>query len=130
VGRVLVVDDEPLIGHALALLLSSAHHVDVVTSAKDALECLLWGERDAIILCVVTMPGMSGIDFHDEVARTLPEQARRIVFVTGGVANDAHFARIEASQRTVLQKPVDADQLRAVVDDHVAKPTPSRTAAE
>jgi CheY-like chemotaxis protein len=66
------------------------------------------------------MPEMSGIDFHDEVARSLPAQARRIVFVTGGVANRAHLARIETSQRMVLAKPVDVDQLRAVVDGHIA----------
>jgi CheY-like chemotaxis protein len=128
-GRILVVDDEPRLGHVLSLLLSSAHHVDVVTSAKGALVRLLSGDRYDIVLCDVMMPEMSGIDFHDEVARMLPAQARRIVFVTGGVTNGAHLARIEASQRTVLTKPVDVEQLRTVVERHVATAAPSPTAA-
>ncbi len=129
VGRVLVIDDEPLLGDAVSLLLSEWHHVDAVTSAKDALGRLLGGARYDIILCDVMMPEMLGIDFHDEVARTLPAQARRIVFVTGGVANGALLARIEASQRMLLEKPVDIRRLRTVVDAHVAS-APTEAAAE
>jgi CheY-like chemotaxis protein len=130
VGRILIVDDEPLIGRVLSLLLSEAHEVDVETSAKDALGHLLEGERYDVILCDVTMPGVSGVDFHDEVARTIPEQASRIVFVTGGVTNDLLIDRIETSQRTVLDKPVDVDRLRAVVEAHVAAGPPPRAAVK
>jgi two-component SAPR family response regulator len=67
------------------------------------------------------MPDLSGIDFHDEVARVLPEQAERIVFVTGGIPHHATRARVDASERMVIDKPVEPDRLRAVVDEHVER---------
>lgn len=130
VGRVLIVDDEPLLGRALSLVLSDVHHVDVVTSAKDAIVRLLSGEYYDVILSDIAMPGMNGVDFYDQVARTHPHQARRIVFVTGGVVNDAVRARVEATQRRVLEKPIGADRLRAIVAALVAGAPSPRAAAE
>jgi CheY-like chemotaxis protein len=129
-GRVLVVDDEPLMGRALSIVLSDAHRVDVVTSAKDALGRLLWGERYDVILSDITMPEMNGVEFHDAVARVSPAQARRIVFVTGGVLDGALHARIEASGRTVLEKPVEVDRLLSLVDAHVGGGPPLTAAGE
>lgn len=128
IGRILVVDDEPLLGRALSVLLSDAHRVDVTTSAKDALGRLLWGERYDIILCDVSMPEMSGIEFYEEVRRMLPWQARRVVFLTGGVPSGPLRVRVDASGRTVLEKPIDADRLRAVVDAHVDLGPPAASA--
>jgi CheY-like chemotaxis protein len=130
VGRVLIVDDEPLLGRALSFVLSDAHCVDVVTSAKEALGRLRSGERYDVILSDIAMPDMNGIDFHEEVARTLPAQARRVVFVTGGVMNAAVRARVEASGRTVLEKPFGVDRLRAIVEALVAEAPSARAAAE
>lgn len=126
VGRVLVVDDEPLIGRAVSLLLSKAHQVDVATRARDALERLLSGDRYDVILCDISMPEMSGIDFQDEVARVLPEQAERIVFVTGGIPDAATRMRVDASARMVLEKPVAPDHLRALVAEHVERGRPAQ----
>jgi|GEM_PF-2275227 len=119
VGRILVVDDEPLLGRALSALLSDAHRVDVTTSAKDALGRLLWGERYDIILCDISMPEMSGVELYEEVRRMLPWQARRVVFLTGGIPSGPIRVRVDASGRMVLDKPIDVDQLRAVVEAHV-----------
>jgi CheY-like chemotaxis protein len=118
-GRILVVDDEALLGRAISVLLSDAHRVDVTTSAKDALGRLLWGERYDIILCDITMPEMSGVDFYDEVHRMLPWQARRVVFMTGGIPSGPLRVRVAASGRMVLDKPIDSVQLRGVVDAHI-----------
>lgn len=109
---------------ALSTLLSKAHRVDVATRARDAIARLLSGHCYDVILCDVMMPEMSGIDFHDEVARAMPEQAERIVFVTGGVPHPEVRARVDASSRMVLEKPVPADRLSAVVDAHVARGLP------
>jgi len=116
--RVLVVDDEPLMGNALAMVLSRDHAVDVVTSAA-ALERLQKEPYD-VIVSDITMPGMNGMDFHDVVARRCPAQARRIVFLTGGVPDPVLRARIASSGRSVLDKPIDVDQLLEAVETHAA----------
>src|SRR5262249_31119297 len=63
-GRVLVVDDEPLIGSGLRMAL--AEH-DVVTTTNPA-EALAWihdGRRFDVILCDLMMPVMSGMDLYE-----------------------------------------------------------------
>lgn len=119
VGRILVVDDEPLLGRALSVLLSDAHRVDVTTSAKDALGRLLWGERYDIILCDISMPEMSGVEFYEELQRMLPWQARRVVFMTGGIPNGPTRATVDETGRRVLDKPIDSRELRGVVEAHI-----------
>jgi CheY-like chemotaxis protein len=67
-ARVLVVDDEPAIGRALARLLErDLHHVVVVGRGEDALHLLL-SERFDVILCDVTMPEMTGIELYERLA--------------------------------------------------------------
>lgn len=127
-GRVLVVDDEPRSAWVLAKLLADDHRVDVASSAKDALGRLLWGERYDVILCNVSMPEMGGLDFHEEVARRLPAQARRIVFLTGGTTDPATRARLDAVGCVVLEKPIDMVCLRRLVDGHI-RSTPPPSAA-
>jgi CheY-like chemotaxis protein len=111
-------------------MLSEAHRVYVVTSAKDALGRLLSGERYDVILSDIAMPDMNGVDLHEEVARTLPTEACRIVFLTGGVVNAALRARMEATERPVLEKPVGVDRLRAIVEAFVTGAASARAAGQ
>ncbi len=118
-ARILVVDDEPLVTQALARLLSMKHHVDAAGGGREALSRLLSGERYDVILCDISMPDITGLDVYDEVARQLPEQAARIVFVTGGITSASHRARLDAISALVLEKPVDVDCILSVVDDFI-----------
>lgn len=118
-GRVLVVDDEPLVTQALARLLSPRHRVETADGGTHALARILSGARYDVILCDMSMPDMTGIDLYDEVARQAPEQAERIVFVTGGITSHAQRLRVDAISALVLEKPVDVERILAVVDDFV-----------
>ncbi len=129
-ARVLVLDDEPLILDVMRRLLSRTHRVDATTSAKQALGRLLAGERYDIIFCDVRMPEMNGLDFFDEVARQIPAQARRIVFVTGGITNPALRTRLTTIGAPVLDKPVDYRVLAQLADDYLEPEGTSATAGE
>lgn len=118
-ARILIVDDEPLLTQALARLLSMKHHVDTAGGGKEALSRLLSGDRYDVILCDISMPDITGLDLYDEVASKLPEQAARIVFVTGGVTSISQRARLDAISAIVLEKPVDVDCILSVVDDFI-----------
>lgn len=129
-GRVLVVAGDPGTARNLASALSGEHHVDVTTSAKDALGRILWGDRFDVIVCDATMQEMSGTEFHERVARKFEAQARRIVFVAGLIPDGAARRRLHATGCVVLQKPVDAASLHRAVGDHLRStpPPPAATA--
>jgi CheY-like chemotaxis protein len=112
---VLVVDDEWSLGAALRKILSDENEVVVVTQAASALARMEAGERFDVVLCDLMMPVMDGIEFHRRLSSILPEEARRIVFVTGGAitARVEFFFRRESN--LLLEKPLDVDGLRALI---------------
>jgi PAS domain S-box-containing protein len=103
--RVLVVDDEPALRSALALFLRSlGHHVDVAGSGADALAAAGSARYDAILLDM-RMPDMPGDAVYDELARRDPDQAARVVFVSGDVHSDAVRSLLARTGRTCISKP-------------------------
>jgi two-component system cell cycle sensor histidine kinase/response regulator CckA len=114
-GRVLVVDDDPLVGASLRRVLSREHDVTVVTNGKEALEVLLAGSTFDVILCDLMMPHMTGMDLHAELTHKMPEVTDRMVFITGGAFTAAarEFLDTVANQR--LEKPFAPQNLRGVV---------------
>lgn len=112
--RVLVVDDEPMLGRAIRRGLRE-HDVIVVTSGSDALELLQRGERFDAVLCDLMMPSMPGFDLHDQVLLLAPEQAERMVFMTGGATTTRAREFVASRPGIVLQKPVSMDIVRETV---------------
>ncbi len=113
-GRVLVVDDEPMIGATLTRVLST-HEVIATRSAREALARIGAGERFDVILCDLMMPDMSGMDLHAELARSAPEAAGRMVFLTGGIFTSAARAFADRTSNPMVEKPFDAGALRSLV---------------
>jgi PAS domain S-box-containing protein len=114
-GRILVVDDEPLVGAAIARLLSTEHEVATRTSAREALDELLAGTTYDAILCDLMMPNMTGMELHARLAERSPADARRMIFLTGGAFSTAAQDFIERTGIEPLEKPIDLALLRARV---------------
>jgi CheY-like chemotaxis protein len=119
-GRILVVDDEPMIAVAIRRTLQREHEVVTLTSAREAHARLTGGERFDVIVCDVMMPEMSGMDLHEELVRHSPELAARMVFMTGGAftPNARAFLNQVANRR--LEKPFTSKELRALVQAMLA----------
>ncbi len=115
-ARILVVDDEPYVTRALHRSLSSEHEVATANGARAALELVGGGTRFDLILCDVMMPGMTGMDLYAELNRLAPEQARRVVFMTGGAFTPRALSFLQEVPNPKLSKPLDLRQLRALVD--------------
>ncbi len=114
-GRVLVVDDEPYVGKTMRRILGAAHEVEVVESARAALERLAQEPPPDVILCDLMMPGMTGMELHAALLARDPAAASRMVFVTGGALHEAARAFIAGVANPVLEKPFPTDLLRGVV---------------
>ena len=67
------------------------------------------------------MPGMSGIELLEELARVAPALARRTGFLTGGAFTDRTRAFLQAEGRHCVDKPVDIPTLTGLVDLLVAR---------
>jgi DNA-binding NtrC family response regulator len=121
VSRVLVIDDEPLMLEALRRLLKRHHQVELTTSPTQALERLSkrTSHYDAV-LCDLTMGELSGMELYAEVARVNPDQARRMLFLTGGAATPAGRRFTAEHAGRCLTKPFDSDNLLRAVQ-HVVE---------
>jgi len=118
-GRVLVIDDEDAIGHAVRRMLAAEHEVHSVTSAAAAVAGFERGERFDVVLCDLMMPDMTGFELCATLERVDPSQAERLVIMTGGAFSPDAREFIEARRYHLLEKPFDSRKLRAVVNRFV-----------
>lgn len=118
-GRILVIDDEPLVARSLGRVLEPEHDVTIVLSAGDAHRRVTAGERFDVILCDLMMPQMTGMDLHEELLRSVPEQAAQMVFLTGGAFTSRARAFLDGVPNQRLPKPFDMQQVRSIVNDRV-----------
>ena len=114
-GRLLVIDDEPMILGALRRSLSAEYNVTCVGDARKALERLRAGERYAVILCDLMMPEMTGMDLFAEIEKLEPDQASRMVFVSGGAFTPRAREFLERIPNARVEKPIDLQNLRLLL---------------
>jgi CheY-like chemotaxis protein len=103
--HVLVVDDEPLMGKAIARLLAECD-VFALTSARVAMDRIVAGECFDVILCDVMIPDFSGIDLYEGIARHAPGMLPRLMFVTGGAYTAEAIAFLDRVPNLRLEKPI------------------------
>jgi PAS domain S-box-containing protein len=120
-ARILVIDDEPLIGATIRRLLG-AHEVVALTDPRAALARLAEGERFDLVLCDLMMPQLSGMDLHAALEQRRPEATRRMVFMTGGAFTDRAREFLGRTAAPQLQKPFAPQDLRDAVRAWLATP--------
>lgn len=116
--RVLVVDDEVLIGRVLERTLGQFAEVTVAHSGAEALTKLdalrAAGATFDLVVCDVTMPAMTGPELYARVKEVDPISASRFVFVTGG-ASPENLASMNATGAPCMHKPLDVEAIRALL---------------
>jgi CheY-like chemotaxis protein len=122
-GRILVVDDEPVVCAALERLLAGEGDVVAMTSAREALARISGGEHFDVILCDLMMPEMDAPALHSELLLLAPEQAERMVFVTGCAFTTRARDFLDRISNERLSKPFDISALITVVRKHIANET-------
>jgi signal transduction histidine kinase len=127
-ARVLVVDDEAPIGIALQRLLGEHHDVFPLTRGRDALDRIEDGERFDVILSDLLMPDMSGIELYERLRHAAPEQAERMVFVTGGAFTPAARDFLDRVPNPRIEKPFEPANLLAIIAGVTRRRDPSRVA--
>jgi two-component system, cell cycle sensor histidine kinase and response regulator CckA len=118
-GRMMVVDDEPIVCFSLERLLSTEGEVVALTSAPQALALIRAGERFDVILCDLMMPEMDAPVLYEEIRRVSPAQAERMVFVTGGAFTVRAREFLESVSNPRLGKPFDVEALVELVRSRI-----------
>jgi two-component system chemotaxis response regulator CheY len=116
---VLVVDDEPMVCDTIAAILGTGYNVATFTDPRAALASMLQGSFD-VILCDLTMSGISGIEIYEQLARQRPALADRIIFLCTGNFPDRVRGFLANTSRPQLHKPFQREDLVHMIDAHLA----------
>lgn len=118
--KVLVVDDDPVVGKSIDRILSSrGYAVIAAAGGEEAMERLASEDYD-VVYTDIKMPGMSGL----EVARHIKESRPWLpVVIVTGYGNDAN----EAEARDIgvsgfLRKPLSPEMVESTADELTNKP--------
>jgi CheY-like chemotaxis protein len=113
--RVLVVDDESPIRHALRRFFVKRNWL--VDEAEDggaalhAIQSAPSSDHYALVISDLRMPGVSGIELHDRLAMAHPSMLDRVIFTTGDVVSAEAAEFVARTTCVVLEKPFEFSAL-------------------
>lgn len=109
--RVLVVDDDSVVGEVLRDYLHEIGHEPLVAcTGEDALSHVRAGDADAIVLDL-QLPGMRGLDF----LKIVHESGVPVVAVSGVVTEDQARECLELGATDFVAKPVPLERLQQIL---------------
>ncbi len=122
-AEVLIIDDEARVAAALARLLRP-HRCLTVNSGQEALELIRSRPFD-IIFCDLMMPGVTGMDVHEQIREDGDGLEEHIVFVTGGAFTERARAFVTRVPNPLVEKPFDAQTVLRLVDASLRRAQPA-----
>ena len=118
-ARILVVDDEPVVARAMRRMLPD-HDVSIVLDARHALNSFEQSGLYDVVVCDLMMPDISGVDLYVQACDRWPDLRNRFLFMTGGAVTPKAQELLEHSDTRCLHKPVQSEELQAMVEVIVA----------
>lgn len=116
--RVLLIDDEPSIGHLIRCALRN-DVVHICLDGQSAISALAEASPD-IILCDLLLPDLDGPSVFSWLLQQRPALAGRVVFVSGGATSASHERFLQQTQQPVLTKPFRLQKLLDTIEQVAA----------
>ncbi len=132
-GRILIVDDDPIVAESLSeFLASEGYDTAVCFNAGEALELLEETDHPEhsatrrpkpfnIVLTDVSMPGMSGLELVREIGKRFPSVVP--VVLTGYGTIESAVKAIREGAFDYMSKPVVDDELRMTLEKAIRQQT-------
>lgn len=114
-ARILIVDDDSMLGEQLRSLLAVLGHSAVL--CQDAAQALTRIEAQSfdLIFCNYWLPGVGGQGFYFSLCHKKPALASRIVWLMGGVSGNGTEFFMRATGNPQLTKPYKLEAVRQVL---------------
>jgi signal transduction histidine kinase/CheY-like chemotaxis protein len=116
---VLIVDDEASVRRGMTLMAERlGHRVRTVGDLQEALACLREpaSRYDALLVDVHLDEANTGFDLFEELLQEGRGRERHVVFTTGDSVSARTRDRLQRSERPVLKKPFNLEELREILD--------------
>jgi CheY-like chemotaxis protein len=120
-ARILLIDDDPGVGHALELMLAGEHDVKCFEAPQAALRELLGDPNYDLVFCDLMMPKLSGIDLFEVLRYNRPGYEAKLVFMTGGAFTPANTRFLTQVPNPRIEKPFNLPVIRRLVQRAVRK---------
>jgi CheY-like chemotaxis protein/anti-sigma regulatory factor (Ser/Thr protein kinase) len=118
--RVLVAEDEPLVLDLFSRVLErDGATVTLARDGEEAWSRILETDFD-LIVADLRMPHLDGRALYERVVEAKPSMVRRFVFATGDLVRQESLKFLEGIPNRILAKPLDVDNVRAVLLQAVA----------
>jgi CheY-like chemotaxis protein len=120
-GRILIIDDEPVLLRAFRRMLEPAFEVVVAEGGRRALELLARDTGFDAVLCDLAMPEVDGTKVYRFLLEHAPALAPRIVFCTGGAFSTSSQEFFASVRNVFVEKPVMPATLRETLAEVIER---------
>ena len=120
---VLLIEDEPAVMALVRAVLEGYGYTVVATeSGASALYLLEEGDFHGVVSDMRTPGGVDGAQVYAWIAEHRPELARRLVFITGDIANEETAATLRQTGAPCVEKPFRVADFIAVIEKTLGRP--------
>jgi len=120
--RILCIEDDSETAMLIAEeLIDRGFEVNIAYSGQDGLNAIL-RERPDLVLCDISMPGMSGFEVLERVTRLAPRfEGMPFIFLTALADRDNELRGRRLGADDYVTKPIDFDVLEAIINTRLAR---------
>lgn len=117
----LIEDESAVMAYVRTALERHGYTVVCTDSGADGLRLLESGNFLGVISDMRTPGGIDGADVHAWLSKHRPDLAKRIVFITGDIANEDTAATLRKTGAPCVEKPFRVQQFISVVEETIGK---------
>jgi FixJ family two-component response regulator len=116
---VAIIDDDEAVRDSLQWLMESRNFQVLSYASADEFLSTWEPNKTACLILDIRMPGMTGVELHDELVRQGHETS--VIFITGHGDVPMAVSRMKKGAVDFLQKPFDHDELCSLARDAIER---------